>query len=281
MSRLTTILAAGAMVWLSPAPVRALSWDGLWLNDDQRGARQMEQEDYTAAANTFDDPRWRAAAWYRAGEYRRAAEAWARFDDARAHYNRGNALARAGDFESALTAYETALARDPGHADARHNLQLLRELADEQKQSESGESGAEQEGVSDRDRSGREGETGRQSSGGEPENLQREQSPDSTGSGDGSRPAVQSGARDQPATNEPGDARDDQPAPTPRGDDGEESAAQAAGELGPETGQVEERAAMEQWLRRVPDDPGGLLRRKFLYQYQRRGRGDEETYEPW
>ncbi|HEX5419041.1 MAG TPA: hypothetical protein VFY39_03510, partial [Gammaproteobacteria bacterium] len=46
--------------------------------------------------------------------------------------------------------------------------------------------------------------------------------------------------------------------------------------------------AAEQWLRRIPQDPGGLLRRKFLYQYQRlgvdqdgryiRGRGEKE---PW
>ena len=27
----------------------------------------------------------------------------------------------------------------------------------------------------------------------------------------------------------------------------------------------------EQWLRRIPDDPGGLLRRKFYYQYRERG----------
>ncbi|MCK5649552.1 MAG: hypothetical protein KAI22_11805, partial [Gammaproteobacteria bacterium] len=32
----------------------------------------------------------------------------------------------------------------------------------------------------------------------------------------------------------------------------------------------EERQSVENWLRRVPDDPGGLLRRKFLYQYQQR-----------
>jgi len=32
----------------------------------------------------------------------------------------------------------------------------------------------------------------------------------------------------------------------------------------------EEKMAAEQWLRRIPDDPGGLLRRKFLYQYQQR-----------
>jgi Ca-activated chloride channel homolog len=33
---------------------------------------------------------------------------------------------------------------------------------------------------------------------------------------------------------------------------------------------TEEQQATEQWLRRIPDDPGGLLRRKFLYQYHQR-----------
>ena len=33
---------------------------------------------------------------------------------------------------------------------------------------------------------------------------------------------------------------------------------------------TEEQLAAEQWLRRIPDDPGGLLRRKFLYQYRQR-----------
>ena len=35
--------------------------------------------------------------------------------------------------------------------------------------------------------------------------------------------------------------------------------------------QQEQDQAMEQWLRRIPDDPGGLLRRKFRHQYQRSG----------
>ena len=33
----------------------------------------------------------------------------------------------------------------------------------------------------------------------------------------------------------------------------------------------EDAQAMEQWLRRIPDDPGGLLRRKFRNQHERRG----------
>jgi Ca-activated chloride channel family protein len=35
----------------------------------------------------------------------------------------------------------------------------------------------------------------------------------------------------------------------------------------------EEQVAAEQWLRRIPDDPGGLLRRKFLYQYRQQAQG--------
>ncbi len=54
---------------------------------------------------------------------------------------------------------------------------------------------------------------------------------------------------------------------------GEEADAEATADAGgPED--VEQWAseqAAEQWLRRVPQDPGGLLRRKFLYQYQRLG----------
>ena len=39
--------------------------------------------------------------------------------------------------------------------------------------------------------------------------------------------------------------------------------------------QMSDQAA-EQWLRKIPDDPGGLLRRKFLYQYRQRGDADKE-----
>ena len=43
----------------------------------------------------------------------------------------------------------------------------------------------------------------------------------------------------------------------------------------------EETQATEQWLRRIPDDPGGLLRRKFLYQYQRQARIPDKDGKQW
>ena len=41
--------------------------------------------------------------------------------------------------------------------------------------------------------------------------------------------------------------------------------------------------AAEQWLRRIPDDPSGLLRRKFLREYQRQRRSNfpQGEAKPW
>ena len=58
-------------------------------------------------------------------------------------------------------------------------------------------------------------------------------------------------------------------------------AAAAAAQLSAE--EREARRAAEQWLRRIPDDPAGLLRRKFQYQYQQRTDAGAEVRagNPW
>jgi len=43
---------------------------------------------------------------------------------------------------------------------------------------------------------------------------------------------------------------------------------------------TEEEKATEQWLKRIPDDPGGLLRRKFYYQYNQLPNQTDDK-EPW
>ena len=49
---------------------------------------------------------------------------------------------------------------------------------------------------------------------------------------------------------------------------------------------TEEEQAREQWLRKIPDNPGNLLRNKFRYQHlerQQRGeqQGGNEDYAPY
>jgi Ca-activated chloride channel family protein len=55
--------------------------------------------------------------------------------------------------------------------------------------------------------------------------------------------------------------------------------AATADDLNPLTS--EQQQADERWLRRIPDDPGGLLRRKFLYQYSQRGVTRQSGDQTW
>ncbi len=77
------------------------------------------------AALLFTDPVWRGAAEYRAGRYRRAAEAFGEAEDAMALYNLGNAQAKLGLWVEARAAYQAALRLQPDHEDALHNLGLV------------------------------------------------------------------------------------------------------------------------------------------------------------
>ncbi len=50
------------------------------------------------------------------------------------------------------------------------------------------------------------------------------------------------------------------------------------------TQQLEKEQAMQQWIERIPDDPGGLLRNKFLYQYKNRNQQNNNQNgdrKPW
>lgn len=96
------------------------------LSQQDAGAWQAYRRgDYLAAARAFEDPVWQGNAWYRAGEYERAVLAYGRASSATAHYNRGNALVQLGDLKGAEQAYLAAIALEPRHEDAIHNLALL------------------------------------------------------------------------------------------------------------------------------------------------------------
>ena len=172
-------------------------WDDLWQRRDQQAQEALQAKDAEAAAGLAENPEITGEAWYRAGEYQRAEQAWAQRPTADTHYNRGNAFARAGDFDNAIAAYDAALELNPEMEDALFNRALVEELKEQQEQQEQQQQQQEGEG----------------------ESQEQQQQQD----------------------------------------------------------QDEDAQAMEQWLRRIPDDPGGLLRRKFRNQHMRRGApADEE-----
>ena len=278
-------------------------WQSLWQRPDQRGAGALASDDPARAARLFEDSEWRAAAEYRAGDYEASAASLAGIDTPDAHYNRGNALARAGRPDAAITAYDRALELNPDHADARYNRELLEDLLKDQESESPEESGAPQEQQGDGEQSGSQGESqGEQSgseageseggsdSGQQAEDRQSGGQSSSDQSGDSQQDPQQQSADaesgDAPEQQEDGESQDgEQAADEGAADERQASGAQPSPE---ELEQWASEQAAEQWLRRIPQDPGGLLRRKFLYQYQRLGIDQDGNYvwpgdeaEPW
>ncbi|MQT14985.1 VWA domain-containing protein [Segnochrobactrum spirostomi] len=112
----------------------ASAWRNLWKTPDQQAADAFTKGEYGVASQQFQDPAWQASALYKKGDYAKAASAFKAGPDP--DYNRGNALAKAGELEDAVKAYDAALKVDPANADAKFNRDLVQKLIDQKKQEE-------------------------------------------------------------------------------------------------------------------------------------------------
>jgi Ca-activated chloride channel family protein len=96
-------------------------WRDLWRTPDQQAQRLFDAGDYAAAATRFTDPMRIGTAWYRAGDFDRAAAAFGQLASAEGHFNRANALLLQGEYEDAIAAYDQALAQQLDWQLARAN----------------------------------------------------------------------------------------------------------------------------------------------------------------
>jgi Ca-activated chloride channel family protein len=120
------VLVFAWCLWGASPVCAAASWLDLWLTPPQQAQRLFERGDYAAAAQRFVDPLRAGVAWYRAGEFERAAVVFGQLDTAVGHFNRGNALIMQGKYEAAIEAYDAAVARRPGWRRAEENRELAR-----------------------------------------------------------------------------------------------------------------------------------------------------------
>ncbi|TAN51682.1 MAG: VWA domain-containing protein [Methylococcaceae bacterium] len=257
-----------ALPWSNDAA--AWEWRDLWQTPDQQAQQAMRQQDYAAAAQRFQDPAWKGAAHYRAGEYEQAAQAWAGLDDAESWYNQGNAWAQAGKYQEAIAAYDKALQKQPGMADAKHNKAEVEKRLQQQQPPPPSSGGQDKPKDQQEPRKPGENKPQDKSSNGEERRDGQSEGDES----DGKSQAGQDAAQKSPAKPDQPESNARQPRQQ-SGQDGKDQppvSAKKSVAAEEKTPPDEAQQANEAWLKRIPDDPGGLLKRKFQYQYQQRRR---------
>lgn len=280
---LAAVLAVGLLPWMGEVQAQAPSaatpqpiQGTLWKRSDQLQHQRLAD----------------GVQAYRNGDFAGARKQFEGIDNDAGWYNLANALARQGNYDEAIAAYDRALALHPGMADAVANRAVVDAA---RKRKSSGGQGQDQQKPQQSGQQKQNDSQGKQN----PQGQQPQQGQQNPGQGQ-----PQSGQQGQP---KPDDAKA-QPNPQPgeRGRDGqqappqvEDAKAQAQadeqqrqrmqqamqqaregkadkdgkpvpGSDGATPRQREEQQAVEAWMRRVPDDPGALLRAKFQLENERR-----------
>lgn len=247
------ILSATATIatlsMLTPtAPAEAAEWIDLWKTRDQRGEDAYANQDPISAASLFTDPSWQGSAAYHAGDYPAAVQAFAAAlstEDADSHYNLGNAYAKGANFEQAIASYNVAIALQPDHEDAIHNREIVQKLLEEQQQQEEEQSQEEQ--MSDEEEQEQQ------------EEQQEQQEEESEPQEEEQQEQQEGGDEEEQEESEPQDGEQKESEEENQGEEPQLSNAEN-----------ESQESLEQWLRRIDDDPGELLQRKFQFEYRRR-----------
>lgn len=263
------------------------SLSSYFYNAEQLADQAYESGDFSAASHAFQDPYRKGVAYYRMGDYAAAEEMFRQSTRpevaSRAAYNLGNALVQQNRLRDAIAAYEDVLQKWPDHKLAKENLELVKQMLEQQEQQQQAGNQNHQEGS------------------GEQNNLQNQQrqekKEDSSQEGDAKKQSKQESAQDSAsAENDAGNAQKEK---DPGSD---ESSQNPSEEIEPPHDQEEDRQPQEQplsfqqekekpaprsqedlnadlWLNQIKSDPKSFLKNKFYLESKKNG--TKEEVDPW
>ncbi|WOB25526.1 MULTISPECIES: VWA domain-containing protein [Xanthomonas] len=284
--RRRAVVAMVALMCVLPLAQPAQAADGtLWQRADQ-----VQQQRLDAGVQA-----------YRKGDFAAAQKAFEGVPTDEGLYNLGNALARQGQYDEAIAAYDRALKQHPKQADAIANRAAVDAARKRQQNDKDGKGQSKQQNPSGKNTPGQEssgqdqqnaknaGKDGQNTPGEQakqdgkdppsdaqtPQDGKSQEQPSKDGKGEQSKQDTPPQSADAKAQQQADEAqrRKMQQAMAQAGDKGAEAKGKPEDAMANETPeQREQRQAVDAWLRRVPDDPGSLLRTKFRLEYERRQR---------
>lgn len=276
---------------------------GFFTNNNQDGLRAFEEKDFVKAADNFKNNDWKAASFYRQGNYAEALKFYALNNSIEGLYNQGNALAKGGKIKEAIEKYEEVLKLQPNHEDAKFNLEYLKQQQSQQQQQNqsssqnnnsdnSSQSESQNQDNNDNNQDSQNNSDGKGEQNQDQNHQQSNQQQSQNNSDSGNDNSSEQKQQNQPQSQESpspsdGNKQDENQNQTqssymneqtnnqPQQQGNQEKAGQAEAQEGEDEDYDEQVQAKMQRYRDIPEDPGGLLRAFIAREYQKNRYNEE------
>lgn len=292
---LLSIVASAFILTLVLHPQTAMafsfdeSWQALWKNKEQRAHDAILKKQYDKASQLAKSPLRRGVAEYKKNDFESALKSFKTEQGAVARFNEGNTLARLKKYKEALKAYDKALKKQPDMADAKANKKSIKRFLKQQKKNKD-----DKKNQKDKNKDNKSDKNSKKNKKQQDKNQQDKNKNDGNKkepekkdnqfsdankkledkNKEQKKDAEQQKNKKQEQANKDKAGKEPSKEQQQQKDDLKEQKKAEAARAKAQAKDLnkEEKMAAEQWLRRIPDDPSGLLRRKFQRQYQQQQR---------
>ncbi len=310
----------GLVSVMMTAPAMAFHWQDIWQRPDQQGAVALQANQPALAATLFTTPNWQAVAHYRAEQYPQAYQTFSHDNTAQGYYNRANTSVYMGKYEEAIKEYTIALQQQPDMEDAKYNKELVENFLKKQKdnpqqdqqqqdqqqqnpqqdpqQQEKQQQQQDQQDSSqqpqEKQQNGQQQQNDQSQQDSQQQNQpqndqqkqdqqdQQKQQQDQQDSGQQPQEKQQNGQQQQNNQSQQDSQQQNQPQSNQQNQQSNSNVSASRAQSQQQSAQNDPtQQATEQWLQSVPDDPGGLLKQKFLRDHANYEQLRSQGLSPW